>query len=40
MYKGHINAALNRDDLTEVNVMYYATGSNVEGINGKAVKKS
>jgi len=40
MYKGHVNAELNRDDLTEVNVMYYATGSNMEGINGKAVKKS
>ena len=40
MYKGHINAELNRDDLTEINVMYYATGSNTEGINGKAVKKS
>jgi len=40
MYKGHVNAELNRDDLTEVKVMYYATGSNMEGINGKAVKKS
>lgn len=35
MYKGHINARLDRDQLTEVNVMYYATGSNLEGINGK-----
>jgi len=35
MYKGHINAELNRDQLTERNVMYYATGSNTEGINGK-----
>lgn len=40
MYKGHVNAELNRDNLTEVNVMYYATGSNMEGINGKTVKKS
>jgi len=40
MYKGHVNAELNRDELTEVKVMYYATGSNMEGINGKAVKKS
>lgn len=35
MYKGQINAELNRDELTERNVMYYATGSNTEGINGK-----
>lgn len=39
MYKGHINAQLNRDELNEVNVMYYATGSNSEGFNGKSVKK-
>lgn len=32
MYKGQINAELSRDELTEVNVMYYATGSNMEGI--------
>ena len=32
MYKGQINAELTRDELTEVNVMYYATGSNMEGI--------
>lgn len=30
MYKGRINAELNRDELTEVKVMYYATGSNME----------
>lgn len=35
MYKGQINAELNRDELTERNVMFYATGSNTEGINGK-----
>ena len=35
MYEGHINAELDRDHLTEINVMYYATGSNKEGINGK-----
>ncbi|MEA4910067.1 MAG: sugar ABC transporter ATP-binding protein [Anaerolineaceae bacterium] len=35
MYEGRINAELDRDHLTEVNVMYYATGSNMEGINGK-----
>ncbi len=35
MYEGHINAELDRDQLTEVNVMYYATGSNKEGVNGK-----
>ncbi|MDF2593671.1 MAG: transporter [Clostridia bacterium] len=32
MYKGKINAELTRDELTEVNVMYYATGSNMEGL--------
>lgn len=30
MYKGGIAKELNRDELTEVNVMYYATGSNME----------
>jgi ribose transport system ATP-binding protein len=40
MYKGRINAQLNRDDLNEVNVMYYATGSNSEGINGKSAQKN
>lgn len=28
MYKGEINKELNRDELNEVDVMYYATGSN------------
>jgi len=32
MYQGKINAELSRDELTETNVMYYSTGSNlVEG---------
>lgn len=35
MYEGHINAELDRDQLTEMNVMYYATGANKEGINAK-----
>lgn len=30
MYKGQINAELNRDELTEINIMHYATGSNLE----------
>jgi ribose transport system ATP-binding protein len=37
MYKGHVNAELDREKLTEVNVMYYATGSNTEGINEKYI---
>lgn len=32
MYKGRINAQLTHDELNEVTVMYYATGSNMEGI--------
>jgi len=32
MYKGMINAELSRDELSEVKVMYYATGSNLEGL--------
>ena len=39
MYEGHINAELDREHLTEVNVMYYATGANKEGINGKPITK-
>jgi len=39
MYEGHINAELDRDNLTEINVMYYATGSNKEGINGTNIKQ-
>jgi ABC-type sugar transport system ATPase subunit len=30
MYKGQINAKLNRDELTEIKIMHYATGSNLE----------
>ncbi len=30
MYKGRINAMLERADLTETNVMYYSTGANME----------
>ena len=30
-YKGKINARLSRDELTEMNVMYYSTGANLEG---------
>lgn len=36
MYKGHINAELNREQLNEVDVMYYATGSNLEGMKNEA----
>ena len=32
MYKGQINKELRREELTEANVMYYATGSNMEGL--------
>ncbi len=39
MYEGHINAELDRAHLTEINVMYYATGANKEGINGKNFKQ-
>jgi ribose transport system ATP-binding protein len=30
MYKGAINAELSRDELTEIKMMYYATGANLE----------
>lgn len=30
LYKGQINAVLDRDELTEKNVMYYSTGANLE----------
>jgi ABC-type sugar transport system ATPase subunit len=39
MYEGNINAELDREHLTEVNVMYYATGVNKEGINGKNISQ-
>ncbi len=32
MYKGEVNAVLGREELTEKNMMYYATGSNLEGM--------
>lgn len=32
MYKGQVNAVLSRDQLTEKNMMYYSTGSNLEGM--------
>jgi ribose transport system ATP-binding protein len=31
LYKGEINAILDRDNLTEKNIMYYSTGANTEG---------
>ena len=36
MYKGMINAEINRSELTELNVMYYSTGSNLEVKNEQA----
>lgn len=30
LYKGSINAVLNREELTEKNIMYYSTGANLE----------
>jgi len=39
MYEGHVNAVLDREHLTEINVMYYATGANKEGINAKSIKQ-
>ena len=36
MYKGQVNAELNLDEMTDMNVMYYATGSNMETTNGKS----
>ena len=35
MYKGRINAVLNRDQLSEKNIMYYSTGSNLEGMKNE-----
>ena len=32
MYRGEVNAVLHRDELTEKNMMYYATGANLEGM--------
>ncbi len=39
MYEGRVNAELFHEQLTELNVMYYATGSNKEGINAKNTKQ-
>jgi ABC-type sugar transport system ATPase subunit len=39
MYEGHVNAELDREHLTEINVMFYATGANKEGINAKNSKQ-
>jgi len=39
MYEGQINAELDRAHLTEESVMYYGTGANKEGINGKTITK-
>lgn len=35
MYKGEINSILNREQLTQHNVMYYSTGANLEVNNGQ-----
>ena len=32
MYMGRVNAVLGRDQLSEKNIMYYSTGSNLEGM--------
>ena len=32
LYKGGINAVLDREGMTEKNVMYYSTGANLEGV--------
>lgn len=31
MYKGAVNATLDREEITEKNIMYYSTGANLEG---------
>jgi ribose transport system ATP-binding protein len=33
MYKGTLNAELERNDLTELNMMYYSTGANLEAVS-------
>ncbi len=40
MYEGHINAELDRDHLTEINIMLYATGSTKEEIGEKVTRDS
>ncbi len=32
LYKGRVNAVMNRDQMTEKSVMYYSTGANLEGV--------
>jgi ABC-type sugar transport system ATPase subunit len=32
LYKGRINARLNRDEITEMSIMYYSTGANLEAV--------
>jgi len=39
MYEGQINAELDREHLTEINVMFYATGANKEGINANNIQQ-
>ena len=39
MYKGRVNALLSRDQLSEKNIMYYSTGSNLEGMNHEQIEK-
>ncbi len=36
MYKGKVNAELDLENMTDINVMYYATGSNLEKSNAKS----
>ena len=40
LYKGKINAVLDRDEMTEKNVMYYSTGANLEAENDGDFKDS
>ncbi len=39
MYEGQINAELDREHLTEINVMFYATGANKEAINANNIQQ-
>lgn len=32
LYKGRINARLNRDEISEMSIMYYSTGANLEAV--------
>ena len=40
IYKGKINAVLERDEMTEKNVMYYSTGAHLEAENDGDFKDS